>query len=230
VPGTIIWDFDGTLAHCTGLWSGCLIEVLDREEPGHVLSREHVAPYLQDCFPWHMPDRPHLKLCDAAAWWSHVEGLLAAAYEGLGYSHARAAYLARLAHEHYLDPSRWQLFDDTLPVLRELREAGWRHVVLSNHVPELPALLATLGLVPLLAGAVTSAAIGYEKPHPLAFAAALDLAGEGGRVWMVGDNPIADVRGAEAAGIPGILVRGQSEEAARRAPDLWGVIPIVNRF
>ncbi|WP_228282485.1 HAD hydrolase-like protein [Rubrobacter tropicus] len=31
------------------------------------------------------------------------------------------------------------------------------------------------------------------------------------RVWMVGDDADADVRGAEAAGIPAILVRGRHE-------------------
>ncbi len=37
---------------------------------------------------------------------------------------------------------------------------------------------------------------------------------------MVGDNPIADVAGAEAAGIPAIQVRGSSGNASGRAGDL----------
>lgn len=43
---------------------------------------------------------------------------------------------------------------------------------------------------------------------------------------MVGDNPRADVAGAEAAGIPAILVRRDEIEAhkvSRRAADLYGV-------
>ncbi len=32
----------------------------------------------------------------------------------------------------------WELFDDTLPALDQLSADGWSHVVLSNHVPELP--------------------------------------------------------------------------------------------
>jgi ribonucleotide monophosphatase NagD (HAD superfamily) len=45
---------------------------------------------------------------------------------------------------------------------------------------------------------------------------------------MVGDNPVADVAGAESAGIPAILVRGSVGRAARRAADLGAVVPIVS--
>ncbi|MFF7472762.1 HAD hydrolase-like protein [Streptomyces sp. NPDC008092] len=42
------------------------------------------------------------------------------------------------------------------------------------------------------------------------------------RTWMVGDNPVADIAGARAAGIPGILVNpGQDglQPAVRRILD-----------
>lgn len=58
---------------------------------------------------------------------------------------------------------------------------------------------------------MTSARTGYEKPNPKMFAAALALAGTPERVWMVGDNPTADIAGAQAAGIPSILVRNASD-------------------
>ncbi|MBI2941543.1 MAG: HAD hydrolase-like protein [Chloroflexi bacterium] len=44
---------------------------------------------------------------------------------------------------------------------------------------------------------------------------------------MVGDPVTADVQGAERAGIKGILVRREDERAARRCPDLRGVIKTV---
>ncbi|GAA2483744.1 HAD family hydrolase [Winogradskya humida] len=53
---------------------------------------------------------------------------------------------------------------------------------------------------------LTSAVTGFEKPHPAMYAAALTRT-RGGRVWMAGDNPDADVAGARAAGIPALLVR-----------------------
>jgi len=219
--GVILWDFDGTLAHREGRWAGCLVEVLDEEEPGHGLRREDFRPALRDGFPWHRPDVPHPELDTADAWWKPVEELLAAAYAGAGYDRGRAAALARLARVRYPDPAHtWQLYDDTLPVLEQLRAAGFRHVVLSNHVPELDGLIDALGLSGLVDAVVNSAVTGYEKPHPEAFAAGRRAAGDPDALWMVGDNPVADVAGAEAAGIPAILVHGANgatlAEAAAR--------------
>jgi putative hydrolase of the HAD superfamily len=39
------------------------------------------------------------------------------------------------------------------------------------------------------------------------FAAGMARAGQPGVAWMVGDNPVADVAGARAAGMRAILVR-----------------------
>jgi SAM-dependent methyltransferase len=42
----ILWDFDGTLAERPGLWSGCLIELLDDQAPGHSIDRERLVPHI----------------------------------------------------------------------------------------------------------------------------------------------------------------------------------------
>jgi ribonucleotide monophosphatase NagD (HAD superfamily) len=44
---------------------------------------------------------------------------------------------------------------------------------------------------------------------------------------MIGDNPTADVGGAEAAGIPAILVRTDSADVTRRARDLYAAAAII---
>jgi putative hydrolase of the HAD superfamily len=53
---------------------------------------------------------------------------------------------------------------------------------------------------------LTSAAIGYEKPHPEAFRLALGTVSPE-RAWMIGDNPVADIGGANGVGAHAILVR-----------------------
>jgi putative hydrolase of the HAD superfamily len=228
VASVILWDFDGTLARREGMWRGCLVETLDEHEPGHGVSAEALLPHLRTGFPWDAHERPHPELSEPDAWWREVEGLLARALRSVGVEPARAAELATLAHARYVDCAvGWSLFDDTVPVLTRLRERGWRHVVLSNHVPELEALVAGLGLGSLLERVLSSALIGYEKPHPEAFATARSASGHPSRVWMVGDNPVADVAGAEAAGIDAILVRTAAGHARRRAADLYGVESIV---
>jgi len=214
----VLWDFDGTLAFREGMWSGCLVEVLDQHEPGHVHCADDFRPSLRDGFPWYTPDVPHPDLGNPDRWWEPIEKLLARAYVRVGYESERARRLARLARLHFVDPHHgWRLFKDTGPTLERLRKEGWRHVVLSNHVPELPAIVDALGLGDLIDAVVNSAQTGYEKPHAEAFAAGRRAAGDPDEIWMVGDNPVADVAGAEAAGIPAILVRGEGTTVAEAA-------------
>jgi FMN phosphatase YigB (HAD superfamily) len=208
VTGIVLWDFDGTLAERPGMWRGCLLEVLREEEPGVEADSDAFVPALRSRFPWHRPNEAHLDLCDAEAWWARVLPLLAGAYEAVGIPPERATELAVLARARYVDPAvGWRPFEDTVPALSLLSEAGWRHAVLSNHVPELVQILAGLGLDRHLDAVFCSAVTGYEKPHPEAFAAALRIRRNGEPVWMVGDNPEADVEGARRAGLPAVLVR-----------------------
>jgi putative hydrolase of the HAD superfamily len=196
----ILWDFDGTLGCRDGMWTGCLLDALDDEHPGHGLGIEDLRAALTDGFPWHRPERAHPELSTPDAWWAPIEALFAKAYAPHGYG----PELAKLARRRYTT-SGWRLYDDTLPTLRALRDDGYRHVILSNHVPELEQIVESLGLE--VDAIVNSAITGYEKPHPEAFAAGRRAAGDPDELWMVGDNPIADVQGAEAVGIPALLVR-----------------------
>ena len=223
----IFWDFDGTLAYRKDMWRGALMDALDEEEPGHPFSANDLRHGLRDRFPWHRPERPHPELSDPEAWWGAVEPILAGTFEGLGFDKARARRLARNARMRYVDPQGYALFDDTIATLDAL--SGWRHVIVSNHVPELEAIVEGLGFRNYFHTVITSARIGFEKPHPRIYDLALEIAGKPHEVWMVGDNPEADVSGPEAAGIPAILVRTESTEAKRQSPDLMGVVGFVNR-
>jgi len=215
IEPVILWDFDGTLAIRQGLWRSALMEVLDEYEPGHNVDEEQIRLYLRDSFPWHQPEQPHHHLSTPKAWWSHVESILARAFRGVGVDVPRAERLARLAHKRYIDPKGFSLYDDTLPALEYLSNRGWKHAILSNHVPELPAIVKGLALSPFISRCITSAATGYEKPNPEAFRIALSLVGNPKRVWVIGDNPIADIKGAEAAGLPAILVRSPQTEGIK---------------
>jgi putative hydrolase of the HAD superfamily len=214
----ILWDFDGTLGYREGMWSGCLVEVLDQHEPGHAWCADDFRPSLRDGFPWHTPDVPHPELATPDSWWGPIESILAGAYGSVGYDEDRSRALAGLARARYVNPSHgWRLFDDTAPTLSRLRADGWRHVILSNHVPELDAIVEALGIGDLIDAVVNSARTGYEKPHPRAYAAGRAAAGNPEELWMVGDNPAADVAGAEAAGIPAIPVSYYTSPSPRDA-------------
>jgi putative hydrolase of the HAD superfamily len=223
----VIWDFDGTLAWREGLWSGCVLEVLDENEPGHRATRDALRARLSGGFPWHRHERGHTDLCDADAWWEALTPLIAGAIAGVGIDERRARELCPAVRERFVDASRvWRLFDDSERALRTTAAAGWRNVILSNHVPELAELTAALGIGGLVEDVHSSAVTGYEKPHPEAFRIALRAAGGPAERWMVGDNARADVAGAEALGIPAILIRTDGA-VRRRAADAEGAAAMI---
>ncbi len=186
-----------------------------------------VAPYLQSGFPWHTPDVTHPHLTTADAWWDGLFPVLESACLAVGASHDVAAQASRAVRELYLTPETWAVFDDVEPALRSLTEMGWHHIVLSNHVPELPELVVRLGLNQHFDQVLSSGTLGYEKPHPSAFSAALSAAGHPERAYMIGDDVVADVLGAEKAGLEAILVRGSDDRATRCCERLLDVADLL---
>ena len=103
----------------------------------------------------------------------------------------------------YTDLTRWRLSPETLPVWRSYRRrlAAYRALqpcagTAGNH--------RYLGLVRTWQRFSTRRT-GYEKPHPQAFRNVLQSLEAPEALWMIGDNPNADIAGAAALGIPGIL-------------------------
>lgn len=223
----LIWDFDNTLAYRDGMWSGALIEVLDCFLPQHDITRDRVRSYLRHGFPWHAPDVDRRHLRDPDAWWAALRPLFAEAFCGCGVKPDQARQLAWSVRAAYCDPARWKLFDDAVPALAGLAGAGWSHVILSNHVPELPLLVRALALEPYIAAVYTSAAIGFEKPRPEAFRAVLSAYPTAASAWMIGDSWTADILGAAAVGLPAILVRSDHPEARYRCASLAPIATIV---
>lgn len=105
------------------------------------------------------------------------------------------------------EPERYRLFDDALPALDRLAQTGVAALIVSNHFWELPEIVHALGLGAKLEGVLTSARVGYRKPHPAIYAAALRLAGcDPSEVLFVGDSPESDVDGPRAAGMRAVLL------------------------
>jgi putative hydrolase of the HAD superfamily len=223
VTRAVLWDFDGTLAVRDGMWRGCLVEALDAVLPGHGVTADALKGRLAIGFPWHTPDVGHTHTPDS--WWAALAPSLARALVEVGVDGDTAARVAADARRCYVDPARWTVFPDVVPVFEAL--ASYRHVVVSNHVPELRGLVTALGLDAYVSAVVCSAEVGWEKPHPRIYAAARAAAGDPGEVWMVGDNVVADVHGAEAAGIPAVLVRAADPGGVRYAASLLDVVPYV---
>jgi HAD superfamily hydrolase (TIGR01549 family) len=128
--------------------------------------------------------------------------------------------VGRWEHAHH-----FELYDDVIPVLTELRAMGLKLGLVSNTSRDLGALVSHFGLD--VDAWVSSGSHGKVKPSPLIFAAALELLGVAARhAVMVGDSVEDDVEGAEAAGIRAFLLdragrfreRGDRIESLRELP------------
>jgi putative hydrolase of the HAD superfamily len=226
----LIWDFDGTLAYRLGGWTGALLEIIHREAPTREVTADRLRPHLQAGFPWHTPEQPHPAVASADQWWNTLDPVFAWAFTAVGIDALGAQRMAKQVRRVYPDPSRWRLFDDTIPTLDRLSTQGWTHVILSNHVPELPAIIQHLQLGSYIDRIFNSAATGYEKPHFQAFRHVLAALDDSAAIWMIGDSLCADIAGATTAGIPAILVRTYHPEAQYCCAELSQAMDILSRM
>jgi putative hydrolase of the HAD superfamily len=201
----VFWDFDGTLAERPGRWGRCLADIAARLFPSVSIDRHQLRAALSHGFPWHEPTTAHPHLNEPDLWWAALHPTLERACLAAGLDNDQSKAVSREARQCYSAPGSFHLYPDSRPALEALRAAGWRHAILSNHVPELPAIVADLGISKLIDEIFTSASTGFDKPHPKAFTTALDAL-RPQEAWMIGDNPHADIAGANSVGLPAMLV------------------------
>jgi HAD superfamily hydrolase (TIGR01509 family) len=124
--------------------------------------------------------------------------------------------------------SLWTLVMPRVPeALARLRDLGLRLVVVSNSDGTVARSLEAAGLLPFMTQVIDSALVGYEKPDPRIFTAALERAGaDPARTLHIGDLYHADVLGARSAGICALLLDPYGDWTLDDVPtarDLWGV-------
>ena len=135
-------------------------------------------------------------------------------------AHDCAVAIERAWEEH----ANFDLYEDAVPVLDELRRAGLKLGLVSNGARDLEAFVVHHALD--VDAAVGSRAHGWTKPHETIFRAALErLEVEPEDAAMVGDSPEDDVDGARALGMRAFLVDRDNRypEVAERLPDLYGL-------
>ena len=118
----------------------------------------------------------------------------------------------------------FELFEDALPVLEELRRAGLRIGLVSNGIRDLTEFVAHHKLD--VDAIVDSRSHGRVKPHPTIFQAALGLLGvDAADAVMVGDSLEEDVAGARALGMRALLVDREDRhpDVEERLTDLYGL-------
>lgn len=223
----LFWDFDGTLVYCHHLWSSSMWRALTDEPFGENITLEEVRPHMQKGYPWDLPDLDSSALSTPERWWAFMEKHFYGVARSFGLPEESAVRVSRSVQKYILTPHFYHLYPDTLSVLEECRKQGWKNHLLSNNYPELPAMVEKLGLSYYLDGMTVSALVGKEKPHPELFRIAREEAGFPQTAVMIGDNPKADIKGGQAAGLKTILVHRECPNEADGACASLSEIPAM---
>jgi putative hydrolase of the HAD superfamily len=154
---------------------------------------------------------------DEEIWIAFTERII----RGMG-GDADSAYECAVAMTRAWEHSEhFELYDDTLPVLAELRAHVLRLGLVSNTGRDLDEFVRHHRLD--VDVAIGSRAHGKTKPHATIFRAALERLGvDPAEAAMVGDSPHDDVEGARALGMRAFLIdrEGRFPEADGRLTDL----------
>jgi HAD superfamily hydrolase (TIGR01549 family) len=158
---------------------------------------------------------------DEEIWVAFTERII----RGMG-GEADSAYECAVAMtEAWEHAEHFELYEDALPVLEELRVQGLKLGLVSNTGRNLDEFVAHHRLD--VDAAIGSGKFGRTKPHPTIFRAVLErLAIEPADAAMVGDSPEDDVEGAHAAGIEAAYLLDRDDrypEIGDRLPDLYAL-------
>lgn len=114
----------------------------------------------------------------------------------------------------------WLVEEDTIPVLKALKDGGCRVGLISNaaDADDVQRQVERAGLLPFLDVVFTSADIGRRKPHPRIFEEALRAleCSTPSRVLMVGDRLKADIAGAKKLGMQAAWITRRVADADQR--------------
>ena len=128
-----------------------------------------------------------------------------------------------------LSRERFQLFEDSLPVLEEMKKNGYPLAIVSDAQKVFFVQEGEmLGLTPFFNHTIMSTHLGFRKPDPRIFSIACTLlALPPSEVVYVGNDLETDVKGAQGIGMKAILldrekrVRNPESKPDFYATDLW---------
>jgi putative hydrolase of the HAD superfamily len=168
------------------------------------------------------PEHDH----DEEIWVRFTEDIV----RGMGGDGPSVGVVARAIVGRWEHARHFELYDEVISVLTELRQAGLKLGLVSNTSRDLDAFVRHFSLD--VDAWISSGSHGKVKPSPLIFAAALELLGVApGDAVMVGDSVEDDVLGAQACGIRAILLdrsgrypeRVDRIESLRELPEVLGL-------
>jgi putative hydrolase of the HAD superfamily len=196
----IFFDAAGTLIHLAG--SVGYHYALAGQRVGLLLDAAALDRAFVDSWK-QMPARPAIdgpREDDDKGWWRDlVNRVIDEVAPGTGELDRDAFF--EVAYSHFAEAGVWELYPEVIEVLEQLRP-GYDLAVVSNFDGRLRMILEQLGVTQFFSHIFLSSELGADKPDPLIYERALKLGRRAPNETLhVGDDPVRDWQGAEAAGL-----------------------------
>jgi len=196
----IFFDAAGTLIHLpesVGHHYALVGKRIGLELDAAALDRAFTACWKQ------MPERPAIddpREDDDKGWWLELVDRVVDQVAPRTSELDRDAFF-EAAYAHFAEAGVWELYPDVIEILETLRPR-FELAVVSNFDGRLRMILEHLGVSQYFSHVFLSSELGADKPDPLIYQRALTLSDAAPNETLhVGDDPVRDWQGAEAAGI-----------------------------
>jgi putative hydrolase of the HAD superfamily len=161
-------------------------------------------------------------------WWKQ---LVARVFEPWGLFERFEEYFAEL-FAYFAEPQAWVLYPEVSETLSALKQRGVILGVISNFDSRLVRVLNGLGAGSSFEEIFVSSRVGYAKPDPRIFHAALNRHGlKPENAIHVGDSETNDLHGANNAGLRGVLIdrdNGISPADRDRVTSLKAIVSMLD--
>ena len=233
-PLAVLFDLDDTLLDTSDSATRVWRETAEAfaEEIGQPVSA--FGPVLDAARRWYWADPERNRAGRLDVQRSRVEVTLHG-LEKLGHAGPAARSLAeRFAGRYAAHRVRsMRFFEGAIETVHAFRDAGVKLALITNgDAAAQREKVAHFGLAPLFEGVFIEGELGYGKPDPRVFEAALDACGGVGPAdaWCVGDHLGWEVRAAQEHGLSGVWVDWRREGLPADGPRA-GITPdrIVHR-
>ncbi|HZI51498.1 MAG TPA: HAD-IA family hydrolase, partial [Terriglobia bacterium] len=144
---------------------------------------------IQEAFTKHFPHSGPLDPQNEKLWWKNV---VFAVFSEVGMIQDFDRFFEEI-YDLFRDSRAWMLFPETRHVLEELHRNRLKLGVISNFDSRLYSVLKDLGIDSLFDAVTICSEVGYAKPQPQIFAAALRALGvRADRTVFTGDSLVDD--------------------------------------
>jgi 5'-nucleotidase len=204
----VLFDLGNTLLYFDGIWS----EMIVQADQALIEALNSSGYILGENFPRDFDERmDHYyqeRQTEFLEYTSRM--LLLDLLNEQGYNQVPLEHIDLALKKMYaVSQAHWVAENDALPLLKSLRESGYRIGLISNanDDQDVQTLIDKGQIRPFLDLILVSAAVGIRKPNPKIFQMALDHFGVTAQeAVMVGDTLGADILGANHLGIPSVWI------------------------